>query len=237
MPENNLLRALRPSDFALLKPDLRLASVRTGQVLYHPGDVVGQVYFPLDATLLAFRVLIDDGEAIETALIGREGAVAGVVSQGRLPAYSRIEVWHEGAVLRLEVERLEAAKMQSLSIRHLFARYADCLMAQVFQQVACNAAHSIEQRTAKWIAAATDRTADPTVPYTQEQLAGALGVGRSYLNRVLQTLKMQGLIEARRGKLIVVDAAGIRALACRCNDHVRRHFDVVLRGVYPEEPT
>ncbi|MBV9289696.1 MAG: Crp/Fnr family transcriptional regulator, partial [Hyphomicrobiales bacterium] len=143
MPENNLLRALRPSDFALLKPDLRLASVRTGQVLYHPGDVVGQVYFPLDATLLAFRVLIDDGEAIETALIGREGAVAGVVSQGRLPAYSRIEVWHEGAVLRLEVERLEAAKMQSLSIRHLFARYADCLMAQVFQQVACNAAHSI----------------------------------------------------------------------------------------------
>ena len=236
MPENNLLRALRPNDFLLLKPDLRLASVRTGQALYHPGDEVRQVYFPLGTALLAFRVLVDDGQAIETALIGREWAVAGVVSQGRLPAYSRIEVWHEGEVLRLEVERLEAAKLQSSAIRNLFARYADCLMAQVFQQVACNAAHSIEQRTAKWIIAAMDRTADPTVPYTQEQLAGALGVRRSYLNRVLQALKTRGLIETRRGQLIVVDPPAIRALACGCNDAVRRHFDEVLRRVYPEEP-
>ena len=237
MSHNNLLRALRPNDFALLQPDLRQASVRVGQVLYHPGDEVRQVYFPLDATLLAFRVLVDDGQAIETALIGREGAVAGVVSSGRLPAYSRIEVWHEGDVLRLDVERLDAAKTQSPAIRNLFARYADCLMAQVFQQVACNAAHSIEQRTAKWIMAAMDRTADPTVPYTQEQLAEALGVGRSYFNRVLQTLKTRGLIETRRGHLTVVDPAGIRALTCRCNDAVRRHFEEVLKGVYPEEPS
>jgi CRP-like cAMP-binding protein len=235
MPQNNLLRALRPDDFALLQPDLKPAFVRTGQVLYHPGDEVRQVYFPLEATVLGFRVVIDDGQAIETALIGREGAVSGIVSQGRLPAYCRSEVWHEGPVLRLDVERLEAAKTQSLSIRHLFARYADCLMAQIFQQVACNAAHSIEQRAAKWILSATERTPDASIPYTQEQLAGALGVGRSYLNRVMQTLKGKGLIQTRRGGLTVLDADRLHAIACRCNDAVRRHFDEVLSGVYPAE--
>jgi len=233
--QNSLLGALRPDDFALLQSDLKSAFVRTGQVLYHPGDEIRQVYFPLHATVLAFRVVIDDGQAIETALIGREGAVAGVVSEGRVPAYCRIEVWHEGPVMRVEVERLEAAKMRSPTVRHLFSRYADCLMAQVFQQVACNAAHSIEQRAARWVLAAGERISDTNIPYTQEQLAGALGVGRSYLNRVMQTLKAKGLIETRRSGLTVLDANGLHALSCRCNDAVRRHFEEVLRGVYPEE--
>lgn len=138
-----------PDDFAVLRPYLRAVSVRAGQVLYEPGDNVFHVYFPVERTLLAFRVVLDDGRAVETALVGREGAMAGIVSQGRLPSYSRAEVLHEGPLLRMDVEQLEGAKLKSLSIRNVFARYADCLMAQVFQSVACNAAHSIEQRAAK----------------------------------------------------------------------------------------
>ena len=84
-PANNLLRALRSDDFALLGPHLRQGSVRAGQILYEPGDDVRHVYFPADRTLLAFRVVLDDGRAVETALVGREGAMAGIVSQGRLP--------------------------------------------------------------------------------------------------------------------------------------------------------
>ena len=98
-------------------------------------------------------------------------------------------VLHDGPLLRMDVEQLEGAKLKSLSIRHLFARYADCLMAQVFQSVACNAAHSIEQRAAKWLVSAMERTSDSRVPLTQEQLADMLGVGRSYVSRVIQSLK------------------------------------------------
>ena len=235
-PANNLLRALRPDDFALLRPYLRPTSVRTGQVLYEPGDEVRHVHFPLDRTLLAFRVVLDDGRAVETALVGREGAMAGIVSQGRLPAYSRAEVVHHGPLLRMEVEQLEGAKLKSLSIRHLFARYADCLMAQVFQSVACNAAHSIEQRAAKWLLSALERTSDARVPLIQEQLADMLGVGRSYVNRVIQSLKARELIETHRGALTVADPEGLRALACGCQSSVRRHFEEVLKGVYPDDP-
>jgi CRP-like cAMP-binding protein len=55
---------------------------------------------------------------------------------------------------------------------------------------ACNAIHSIEQRTAKWIMAAMERTyREDAVSLTHEQLATLLGVGRSYISRVMQTFK------------------------------------------------
>jgi len=162
--------------------------------------------------------------------------MCGIVSQGRLPSCSRAEVLHDGPVLRMDVEQLEGAKMKSLSIRHLFARYADCLMAQVFQSVACNAVHSIEQRAAKWLISAMERTSDARVSLTQQQVADMLGVGRSYVSRVIQSLKARNLIETHRGSLTVADPDGLRALACGCHDSVRRHFEEVLKGVYPDEP-
>ena len=232
---NNLLRALRPSDAAIVEPLLHEWRGELGEILYEPGDTVRWAYFPCGPAMISYLVVLDDGQAIETALVGREGAVGGIVSQGRLPAYARAEVQFAGTFLRMESAALEEAKMQSLTLRHLFARYADCVMAQVFQAVACNAAHTIEQRTAKWLLSAMQRTGDHDVPLTQEQLAGMLGVGRSYISRILQTLKARGFIVTKRGRMSVTDLVALEGLACGCNYAVRSHFEDVLSGVYPTE--
>ena len=232
---NNLLRALRPADAAILEPLLHEWTGETGDILYEPGDSVRWVYFPCGPAMISYLVVLQEGQAIETALIGREGAVGGIVSQGRLPAYARAEVQFAGTFLRMESAALEEAKSQSLTLRHLFARYADCMMAQVFQAVACNAAHTIEQRTAKWLLSAMQRTGDHDVPLTQEQLAGMLGVGRSYISRILQTLKARGFLVTRRGRMSVTDLVALEGLACGCNYAVRSHFEEVLSGVYPTE--
>jgi CRP-like cAMP-binding protein len=108
------------------------------------------------------------------------------------------------------------------------------MMAQVFQAVACNASHTIEQRAAKWLCAAMDRTGESEITMTQEQLASMMGIGRSYASRVVQRFKGEGLVRTRRGGLKVLDQEGLRGRACSCNELVRRHFDTVLRGVYPE---
>ena len=101
-----------------------------------------------------------------------------------------------GPFVRLNVGKLEAAKLKSATLRNVFARYADCMLAQIFQSTACNAIHSIEQRTAKWIISAMERSdGDNTVPLTHEQLATLLGVGRSYTSRVIQTFKAEGVLE------------------------------------------
>ncbi|NIJ63108.1 DNA-binding MarR family transcriptional regulator [Sphingomonas leidyi] len=232
---NNLLRAVRSDDFELIRPLLHPYPADVGAVLYEPGDHVRYVYFPCGPSLVSFMVMVDDGTGVETALIGREGAIGGIVSQGRLPAYARAVVQFPGLFLRMEASDLEEAKLQSITLRHLFARYADCVMAQVFQSVACNAAHTIEQRTAKWLLAAMDRTGDHDVPLTQEQLASMLGVGRSYISRVIQSLKGRAVLETRRGSVRVRRLDELESLACGCNISVRRHFEDVLRGVYPTE--
>jgi DNA-binding transcriptional regulator YhcF (GntR family) len=121
-------------------------------------------------------------------------------------------------------------------LRNIFARYADCMLAQIFQSTACNAVHSIEQRTAKWILSAMERIdGSDAVPLTHEQLATLLGVGRSYASRVIQIFRAEEILETRRGSIVVRDRDALRTRACLCNEAVKNHFEEVLSGVYPTE--
>ena len=234
-PFNNLLRRLSDSDYALLTPHLTQDEAKPGDLLYNPGDDVEIAHFPCGPGLVSYMVANEDGRDVETVLIGREGAVGGIVSQGYLPAYTRIMVKFAGPFVRLSVGRLDAAKTQSATLNNIFARYADCMLAQIFQSTACNAIHSIEQRTAKWIVSAMERTdGDGTVPLTHEQFATLLGVGRSYTSRVIQTFKAEGILETRRGAILVKNADALRSRSCLCNEAVKNHFEEVLRGVYPD---
>jgi Crp-like helix-turn-helix protein len=234
-PYNNLLRRLVRADFALIEPYLSAAKCAPNDLLYNPGQNVETVYFPCGASLVSYIVPNEDGRDVETILIGREGAVGGIVSHGYLPAYTRICVKFGGPFVRLPIGKLESAKAKSASLRNIFARYADCMLAQMFQSTACNAVHSIEQRTAKWIVSAMERTERDSVPLTHEQLATLLGVGRSYASRVIQTFKAEDILETRRGAIVVRNREGLQLRACLCNEAVKTHFEEVLRGVYPTE--
>lgn len=233
---NNLLGRLNLADRALLAPHIRMMTCDSNSILYEPGQDVQTVYFPCHDTIMSFVVATDDGRAVETMLIGREGAVGGIVSQGRLPAYTRIMVQSAGQAGAIPVSALDAAKATSRSLDNLFARYADCMMAQIFQSTACNATHSIEERAAKWICAAAERTDHDDVEMTQDRLSAMLGVGRSYVSRVIRRYKDEGLVTVRRGHILIHDRPRLKQRACGCNEAVKEHFDVVLRGVYPSGP-
>jgi len=234
-PFNNLLRRLNDADYALLALYLTQDDAEAGDLLYNPGDNVETVHFPCGPSLVSYMVSNEDGRNVETILIGREGAVGGIVSQGYLPAYTRIAVKFGGQFARLNVGKLEAANTKSSSLRNIFARYADCRLAQIFQSTACNATHSIEQRTAKWIISAMERAdGDNAVPLTHEQLATLLGVGRSYTSRVIQAFKAHTVLETRRGSILVRNLDALRTRSCLCNEAVKNHFEEVLRGVYPD---
>jgi biotin operon repressor len=233
--QNNLLDHLQPNDFKLIAPHLKGLHAASNEVLYDHGQNIGTVYFPCGPTLVSFQITMEDGSAIETMIIGREGAVGGIVSNGKLPAFSRIMVQFGGNFYSLPINVLDSAKSASKSLDSLFARYADCTMAQIFQSTACNALHGIEQRTAKWILAAVDRTGESEVPLTQERLSAMLGVGRSYISRVIGQLKQEKILSVKRGRLVILNHNLLARKSCRCNDAVRAHFDTVLKGIYPDD--
>lgn len=235
--DSELLGALRESDISLLLPHLKVRELEKGQILCEPGDKVEYAYFPCGAALISFRVFLEDDRGVEAVIIGREGAAGGIVSQGHLPAYCQFLVQSPGTALYISCTDLERAKEKSMTLHHFFARYADCLLAQMFQAVACNATHTIEQRAAKWIAAAHDRTGDATMTLTQDNLATLLGVGRSYVAKVMSGLKKNGALETSRGHLTIRDPKKLKKLACGCDDLVRNHFQDVLGGIYPAKKT
>jgi CRP-like cAMP-binding protein len=233
-PFNNLLHRLTDQDYELLAPHLERVDLPANAILYHPGEDVRTVYFPCDASSASFVVSIEDGRDVQTVLVGHEGAVGGIVSHGYTPAFSRIVVQFGGPFMQMSVRHLEQAKAQSRSLHHLFARYADCLLAQCFQSIACNAIHTIEQRAAKWLTAAIRRAGTQLVPVTHEQLALMLGVGRSYATRIISDLKAEDILETRRGALLVRNPQALERKSCPCNDAVENHFKDVLLGVYPD---
>jgi hypothetical protein len=231
---NNLLAKLRLPEFELLRPHLYDVDLPSDKIIYRQGDDVQMVYFPCGPTLISFLIETDNGSAVETMMVGREGAVGGIVSQGRLPAYSQIMVQYGGGFLCISSKILNELKSQSPAIHNLFARYADCVMAQIFQSAACNASHTIEQRAAKWIITAQERVGTDVIVLTHERLGAMLGVGRSYISRIIKKFKADGVLKGGRGRLTIVNQRKLAAKSCRCNECVRDHFETVLAGVYPD---
>jgi len=227
-PQNDLLQQLSAPDFELLAPHLQPVELEASHILYHAGDEVAAVHFPCRSTLVSFAVPVEDDREVESLLVGREGAVGIAAGRSVSLAYSRIVVKLGGTLVRLPLRALEQAQQRSATLQQVLSRYGDCQFAQLLQTAACNAAHSIEQRAAKWIISAQEHVGGPEIPLTHEQLAGMLGVSRSYASRVIQMFKARRILATRRGAILILDAPALEARACSCNDWVKKHFDEVM---------
>jgi CRP-like cAMP-binding protein len=234
--QNRLLAALKPPDLELLLPSFTVHEYAAGKILQEAGTDVRYAWFPLAGAAASFVVAADANHLVDAALVGREGAVGGLVSTGRMPAYARAHVQFGGRFLRLPLSTLNDAKAISPTIANWVARYADCLVAQLFQSAACNASHTIAQRLARWLIATHDRVGRDEIIVTQEQLGEMLGVGRSFINRSLRQFGNSGILGSRRRRVLILDIDRLRLVSCDCNERIRDHFDTILTGVYPREP-
>ena len=224
---NQLLSTLSPEVRALLEPHGTIVELKAGEIALTRGDQVSTSLFPIGPTLLTMEVEISSGRTVEVAMIGLRGAVGGIVSCGQAPAFARARVLIGGSAFRVPMEALERAKTQSPFIANLFCRFSDYLLAQVMQSVACNAYHSIPERAARWLLHAQDRAGD-RIDLTQQALAELLGVQRTTVNAVLQSLEQEALITTGRGVIRVSDRAGLRRRSCECYDKLEEHFTAVI---------
>jgi CRP-like cAMP-binding protein len=227
-PSNWLLQQLPERDYLMIKPHLTRGKATANQVVWHPGDIVESIFFPCGSTLVSLAISVDVGHEVHAVAIGNEGAV-GFVDRGRLPAYARSTVLIGGDWMRLSLSKFDQGLRQSPVFRKLMAVYTNCLFAETLQAAACNAAHSNEQRTARSILTVMERTGY-VVPLTHEQLAGMLGVRRSYASRLIENLKAKGILETRRGAILVRNKGGLQSRSCPCTAAIRSHFDEVFLG-------
>lgn len=224
---NRLLSTFESEARALIEPFGTIVELELGEIIHPRGAQVKATYFPYKGAMTSFVVELAQGRSLEVASIGYEGAIGGIVSCGRAPAFAQARVLVAGPALRVPMEAVEDAKMRSAHIRNLFCRFSDYLLSQVMQSVACNTFHPIEQRAARWLLTAQDR-AGSRIELTQEAFAGLLGVQRTTVNAVVRVLQDEGLVTTRRGVIEVLDRAGLKQRACECYDSVERHFADVI---------
>ncbi len=121
---------------------------------------------------------MENGSAIETANIGREGALGLFAAIYSRVSFNRCIVQLEGRTVRCPIELLQFEFKSSEHVCNLFVSYSETLLSQVQQTVACNAMHSIEERICRWLLMMHDRAEGESLTYTHEFLANMLGANR-----------------------------------------------------------
>jgi CRP-like cAMP-binding protein len=112
----------------------------------------------------------------------------------------------------------------------LTLRYARANGLQAEQGVACNIAHEVHGRLARWLLMTQDRVGAPTFPLTQEYMSVMTGVQRSTVSVMAGTLKKAGVISYSRGFVTILNRDALIAHACECYGVVGRQFEA-LRAV------
>lgn len=223
-PTDNLLLAALPTEEReqLLKL-MHLVTLDVGFVAYEQDAPVSEVYFPLSGAL-SILILLEDGRAVEPALIGREGMLGFPIGLGKNLSPWQSIVQLPGQALVMPRDALRDFISQPGHLAPLLQHFAGLLIGLAAQSVACTQFHSIEQRTARWLLIMRSRADRDEFAITQEWLAHMLGVHRPSETLALSTLRERGLIEQSRGRIRISDQAGLEALACECAARSARQY-------------
>ena len=225
--QNRLLVSLPADDFALVAPHLVTVELERGRVLYEPGDRIDTVYFPHDG-VISLMTLMESGAAIESATIGREGALGLHAAVTSRVSMSRAIVQTPVRASRISAAQLHDSWTKSARLRELVERHSEALFGHALQSVGCNALHSVEARFCRWLLTCHDRISTNTIALTQEFLADMLGVQRTTVTAVARSLQEKGAIQYRRGVLAIIDRAALEALACECYGAIHRNYERLL---------
>jgi CRP-like cAMP-binding protein len=225
--QNLLLAALRADDMGLLAPHFAQVELERGRLLYDPGDRIDAIYFPHDG-VISLMTLMENGAAIESATIGREGALGLPSATSPRQSLVRAIVQTPTRAARIGAHQMHDAWEKSPRIRELVDRHGEALFGHAIQSVACNALHSVEARFCRWLLTCHDRISNDTIALTQEFLADMLGVQRTTVTAVARALQEKGAIRYRRGVVDIIDRSVLEAQSCECYGVIRRTYERLL---------
>ena len=212
--QNRLLAALSPVERERLDPHLRLVAMPLGKVLYESGDVLRNVYFPVDC-IVSLLYVLESGASAEISVVGNEGLIGVALFMGGETTPSRAIVQSAGHAYRLDGQRLKEEFHRSGDLQLLLLRYTQTLITQMAQTAVCNRHHSVDQQLCRWLLLSLDRLSSNELVMTQELIANMLGVRREGVTEAAGKLQKLGVIRYSRGQITVLDRPTARTAVLR----------------------
>ncbi|MEO5660321.1 MAG: Crp/Fnr family transcriptional regulator [Polaromonas sp.] len=224
--QNQLLAALPAAEWARWLPQLELVNLPLGKVLYESGTTLSHVYFPITA-IVSLLYVMENGASAEIAVVGNEGLVGISLFMGGESTPSRGLVQSAGQGFRLKAEAIKNEFKQA-PVLHLLLRYTQALITQMSQTAVCNRHHSLDQQLCRWLLLSLDRLVGNELVMTQELISNMLGVRREGVTEAAIKLQKAGLISYARGRISVLDRAGLEHRSCECYEVVKKEYDRLL---------
>lgn len=225
---NRLLALLDDRTLQSIGRSLEPARLELRQLLYQEGEPITDAWFPAEGVLSMLGAACAADTPIEVGTIGSEGVLAVPLLLGAQRSPGNVFVQVEGNGWRMPAAAFHEAVQAHPPFLRVLHRYAYALFVQVSQGTACNRAHAVEQRCARWLLQTHDRVRGNAFDLTQEFLAHMLGERRATVNQVASMLQHRGLIRYTRGRIEVTDRDGLEAAACGCYRFVRDEYARML---------
>ena len=230
-PRNRLLLALSSRNLKQLMPVLDNVRCQREQVLMDADSSLDHVYFP-DSGVLSVLAVYANGDVIEMATIGREGCSGMQAIFGAKVSSAQLLVQIPGTAAKMSRAAFTRAMQSMPPFRNLMYSYVHAFLEQVMVSVACNGAHSLKERLARWLLMMRDRSDDDELPITQDLLAEMLGVQRPTITNAARELERAGLIARGRRQVTILDRQGLGEASCECYQLVRARVAFHLPKTY-----
>ena len=225
---NNILAALPGAELDKFASKLRPVKLELGAIVYSPDDKIEHVYFPTSG-VVSLLAAFEDGSTVEAGIIGSEGIVGTPVVLGADFTPHQALVQADGDALKMTASDLRVALQNDGLLLAVLLRFTNSLFTQVAQTAACNRAHTLEQRLARWLLLTHDRVKQSEFTLTQEFLSRMLGVRRAGVSVAANTLREIHAIDYRRGKVVVLDRQGLERASCECYQVVKDEYDRLFK--------
>ena len=232
--ENRLLAALPGDVYARLEPHLEPISLALGSIIYEANDRLSYVYFPTTA-IVSLVYTMENGGSAEMGVVGSDGIVGIAVFMGGDTTPNRAIVQSAGDALRLELRIFREEYKRVGELHRLLLLYTQVLLTQFSQSAVCNQLHSVYQRLCRCLLLSHDRLSSNELIMTQELISNILGVRREGVSVAAHQLQESGLIRYNRGRITIVDRAGLESEVCECYRVVKSECDRLLP--YPPRPS
>ncbi|MGP1683331.1 MAG: Crp/Fnr family transcriptional regulator [Giesbergeria sp.] len=198
-----------------------------GLVLHESGGKMSHVYFPINA-IVSMLYVLEDGSSAEIAVVGNEGVIGIALFMGSDTTPSRAVVQSAGKGYRLRGADIKEEFSRSGPVLHVLLRYTMALMTQMAQTAVCNRHHSLDQQLCRWLLLSLDRLSGNELVMTQELIANMLGVRREGVTEAALKLQKLGFIKYARGRITVLNRAGLEERTCECYAVVKDEYDRLL---------
>lgn len=213
---NDLLAALTHTEYQRLAPSLEPVTLKSGAVLYEPGEPIRFVYFPVDC-VVSLLSTPQGRRTVEVGLVGSEGMVGTYLALGVNSASLRAQVQIGGTAFRMPQAHFTKALQESEALRHELNLYIYAELSAARQTAICGTLHLIEQRLASRLLVASARARSNRFFVTQDALAGILGVRRESITQAALNLQKRRLIAYHRGNIRILNRKGLEAASCHCH--------------------